>query len=498
VTGDRRRPIDLLPPELWESPDITALMRAIRYGRSHEIDALLVGGAGANDRTQTGLTPLLLATLANEPRIVNTLLLHGADPNLRGRNETPPLVAAVVAGFTDCAIALLRHGALVDASGPDRRTPLCWAAQLGRGTMAGVLIEHGANLSQRDAKKWTPLHWAAWLGVPELVERLVSGGALIDELNEQGFTALVLAADRGHSRVVARLLAAGASPNIAGSRGTTALILAAHRGHPGTARLLLKAGAQPNARDETGRTALIYASARADRRCVLVLLEFGADLAIGIPTVPPPIVRRQTRAKQRAWGRRLVFALSSRRSFYDLTVGVLWLSDDQRMRAFSILERALKLIADHDPRRFRIMTRDLKRILVGLFPGARGRYVAALDLCLLDSEFVLSPETTPAKVACVIVHEATHARLRRLGFGYTESERTRIERTCERAEVAFACKLSDADGLLDEARKELEQVRASAYTNEALRRDHIEALRKIGMPAWFIRAFEWWSKRRVS
>jgi hypothetical protein len=364
--------------------------------------------------------------------------------------------------------------------------------------MAGQLIEHGANLSQRDPSQWTPLHWGAWLGGLELVERLVTAGALIDESNEQGFTPLVLAADRGHSRVVARLLAAGASPNIAGSRGTTALILAAHRGHPGTVRLLLKAGAEPNARDETGRTALIYASARADRRCVLVLLEFGADLAIGAATVPPPIVRRHTRAKQRAWGPRLVFALSSRRSFHNLTVGVSWLSHDERTRAFAILARALKLIVDHDPGRFRIMTRDLKRILVGLFPGARGRYVPGLDLCLLDSEFVLSQETTPAKVACVIVHEATHARLRRLGFGYAESERTRIERTCERAEVAFACKLPDADGLLDEARKELEQVRASSYTNEALRRGNIEALKKIGMPAWFIRAFEWWSKRRVS
>ena len=506
MTGDRRRPIDQLPPELWESPDVTDLMRAVRDGHDQEIDALLSRGVDTNQRSQAGLTSLFLATLADEPRIVSALLRHGADPNLRGLNETPPLVAAAVEGFADCATALLAHGAVVDVSGPDRRTPLSWATQLGRADIASLLVAHGANLRARGQNKWTPLHWAAWLGHLLLVDRFVTAGALIDEQNDQGFTALALAADRGHSGVVARLLAAGASPNIAGSRGVTPLILAAHRGHPATVRLLLEAGAQPNARDETGRTALIYASARADRHCVLVLLEFGADLSIEATdgkaplraTVPPPIVRRKIAAKRRSWMLRLMLALSTRRSTYGLIVGSLWLSKEQKTRAFATAENALKLIAKHDPRRFAVLARDLKWILVTPFPGARGRYFAALDVCLLDSGFALSQDATVAKVASVIVHEATHARLRHLGFGYSESERTRIERTCTRAEVAFAGKLPATEELLNQAQEELEQLRVSSFTDVAFRRRKVEALREIQAPAWLIRAFERWSKRRVS
>src|SRR2546427_9194317 len=48
-----------------------------------------------------------------------------------------------------------------------------------------------------------------------------------------------------------------------------------------------------------------------------------------------------------------------------------------------------------------------------------------------------SPQTSAARLASTLVHEATHARLDRLGFRYAAERRARIEGICFRREIAF-------------------------------------------------------------
>ena len=60
---------------------------------------------------------------------------------------------------------------------------------------------------------------------------------------------------------------------------------------------------------------------------------------------------------------------------------------------------------------------------------------------MLDERFVTNPETTIERIASVIVHEATHARMERCGIGYAEDQRARIETVCFRRELAFAVRL---------------------------------------------------------
>jgi hypothetical protein len=104
---------------------------------------------------------------------------------------------------------------------------------------------------------------------------------------------------------------------------------------------------------------------------------------------------------------------------------------------------------------------------------------------------VLADATTPEQIASTIVHEATHARLRRCGIGYDEAIRARVEAICFRREIAFADSLPDGALSRDEAERNLTLRPPSDWTNDAMRDRHRsgseEALRYLGVPEWSIR-----------
>jgi hypothetical protein len=60
-------------------------------------------------------------------------------------------------------------------------------------------------------------------------------------------------------------------------------------------------------------------------------------------------------------------------------------------------------------------------IAITRLAAALGRWQHNLRAALLDRDFVLASETTPQRIASVIVHELTHARLERAGFRITEA-----------------------------------------------------------------------------
>jgi hypothetical protein len=103
----------------------------------------------------------------------------------------------------------------------------------------------------------------------------------------------------------------------------------------------------------------------------------------------------------------------------------------------------LKLIRDLDPIRYRRLLGDVKLIWVTAVLGALAQFRNSTSTCEIDERFVVDEETTPEMLASVIVHEATHARLSRMGIGYEEGRRVRVEQVCLRRELAFAAKLPD-------------------------------------------------------
>ena len=110
---------------------------------------------------------------------------------------------------------------------------------------------------------------------------------------------------------------------------------------------------------------------------------------------------------------------------------------------------ALRLLAETDPLRHRRVRRYVKRILI---TGThRGLYNGDLKACVLGYPQVLS--NTLEQIAAAVVHESTHARLRRAGLPLTPALAAREELLCVSQALAFLDKT-------EAGREEAARVRA--------------------------------------
>jgi hypothetical protein len=99
------------------------------------------------------------------------------------------------------------------------------------------------------------------------------------------------------------------------------------------------------------------------------------------------------------------------------------------------------------------------------------------------------------EVAMTIVHEATHARLRRLHVRSTPANVARIEKLCVDQEVALAARLPDSDKWIARATAKLERP---WWGSDQLARRIEAQLRTYGFPEWLIRLRTWLAGARGS
>ncbi len=116
---------------------------------------------------------------------------------------------------------------------------------------------------------------------------------------------------------------------------------------------------------------------------------------------------------------------------------------------------------------------------------------------MISIEWLSQESVHPTDVAFALVHEATHARLERLGFRYTAQRRLRLEAICTQAEVALAEALPDHVVRLAGITHTLEQLGA-LYSEANLHAGRMHALRELGAPAWLVRAAEWLHRPRAA
>lgn len=160
--------------------------------------------------------------------------------------------------------------------------------------------------------------------------------------------------------------------------------------------------------------------------------------------------------------------------------------------AIQRIEDALRLIEHCAPLHYRRIKNNLARIWVHLVPHGAGCYSHSLNACVLDERVVTSETTTVEWIASAIVHEATHARLEKLGIRYDEALRQRIERICARRERDFARHLSGVDALQDEITWRLDRCSEenSSHTDQNIWENTVqgnaEILRHLGTPEWVI------------
>jgi hypothetical protein len=175
----------------------------------------------------------------------------------------------------------------------------------------------------------------------------------------------------------------------------------------------------------------------------------------------------------------------------------LWIGsfEDKPEAELRRVTAALDLIKTCDPQRYRRLTRDLERVWVTIIAGGRAQFDPTIWTCVLDARYVLNETTALEEIATSIVHEATHARLYRCGFGYEEGLRSRVEAVCFRRERAFARKLPNGEQIRELADRKLVAYAGQTYwTNEAFHTRYeegaIEALRYLHMPRWPLRIFQ--------
>jgi hypothetical protein len=127
------------------------------------------------------------------------------------------------------------------------------------------------------------------------------------------------------------------------------------------------------------------------------------------------------------------------------------------------VDEALQIIQTYDPRRFRRLRADVARVVV--IPSRRPYFSPFTRTCYLDASTVNARGN--GVVACSVVHEAVHARLRQKGLGaFTLDYVERVEELCMDEEIAFA-RSSPRTPQRDEFLSELAELRRTYPPTQA-------------------------------
>jgi uncharacterized protein len=235
---------------------LTALVFAAREGDLESAGYLLDAGAGVNQTTEYGWTPLLTATNNRHYKLAKYLVERGADVNLANKGSWTPLYLA-----TDNR----------NIEGGDFPVPKTDDDNL---EFIKFLLEHGANPNARvkDNTLTRTIFTMQWFF-------------------EAGATAFIRAAQSSDVALMKLLLLHGADPMLATNFGDTALTAAAGIGwvegvtyeHSAaenlqTIRMLLDLGLDPNHANHDGRTPLMGAALKGRNDAVQLLVEHGAKL----------------------------------------------------------------------------------------------------------------------------------------------------------------------------------------------------------------------------
>jgi hypothetical protein len=169
----------------------------------------------------------------------------------------------------------------------------------------------------------------------------------------------------------------------------------------------------------------------------------------------------------------------------------LWIGtwEDNADSVLPRVEEALGVIKIYDRLRYDRITRDLERVWVRALFGNDAEYNHAMKACELDVRFVRAATSSPAIIASIIVHEATHARILNRRIPYEVALRNRVEAVCVRRELAFAKRLPNGLNAQERAERLLEMsATPELWTDEKFRERHAEGVmgvaRHVGVPIW--------------
>ena len=294
-----------------------------KAARESDVTRCLEAGAGLEERSRSGKTPLRLAAEAGNVEALTTLAKVGANLQMQNTAGETVLHAVAANGTAETVKALLQAGADpkattargatplglfaagnkdpgtlralleagADLNAPDPRTgstPLHTAAAVGTAEGVKVLLEAGANPNALDRNRKTPWDRARGreaLKGSDVYRRLASATSAHPQLDCAGWNTIAFF-EAAESSEVARCLEAGADLNARSAGGWTPLHVATVYNPPAVVKVLLDAGADPNARSGDGRAPLHMAVGynkdkkkdhHRDAEVATILLNSGAD-----------------------------------------------------------------------------------------------------------------------------------------------------------------------------------------------------------------------------
>lgn len=183
------------------------------------------------------------------------------------------------------------------------------------------------------------------------------------------------------------------------------------------------------------------------------------------------------------------FRRAEKQEVHGIRFGILWPDDDERTRVYPKVAAALRLIAEHDPRRMERLRCLVSGIYIDSDVGPLGRWYRRIRLIQLKRSYIGADETTAGHLAATIVHEGAHAWLESRGFTYREHERVQVERICVRNEVAFLRRVPGEGDQVEHARRRMNPDPAR-YTDAGFREANRGNLRELGVPPWLIRVLD--------
>ena len=185
-----------LKTSLNEENKTNLLHLACQEGLKEQVKMFLEIGAQINTKSNSGATPLHLATKNDHLEIVQILLQNGADTNAEQEDclRFTPLHTAALNGHVEVSILLLQNGARIDAkTNCYKLTPLHYAVIGGFAELAEIFLQNGADVNATDKDLRTPLHRAVENAHIEIIKILLKYGARKDLKDCNMRTALQLA-----------------------------------------------------------------------------------------------------------------------------------------------------------------------------------------------------------------------------------------------------------------------------------------------------------------
>ena len=252
--------------DVTDETGLTPLMYASLEGCVGVVNILLQAGAKVNTRCNTNSTALHRAIFHGREDVVESLLLR-QDLDLKiseGRTGFTPLKSAIFQRRCNIIAKLL---AVKNLPSDEDRPSLAWAAYTGDAKVVKMVLDHSnEQLNMQDKLGRTPLvHAARRDDNGEVIQVLLEAGADCDITNNDGNTPILEAIHNGFTANVKELISGNVS-SLDQARGSL-LHIAAQNDDSAILHVLLEHidKVDINAQDIEGRTALHYAALQGEQ-----------------------------------------------------------------------------------------------------------------------------------------------------------------------------------------------------------------------------------------